>query len=65
MKAMPEKEEVKGERRPQIINKKRLIGIVQAAKRGDPGWRSRIDEWLLEVKEAYQEIFDLLEAKWI
>jgi hypothetical protein len=65
MRAVPEKPTLKRERGSQIINKRRLIVLVQAAKRGDPDWRAKADEWLLEVKEAYQESFDLLEAKWI
>jgi hypothetical protein len=65
MKIIPEKPESRTCGRGQIISRKRLIGIVQADRRGDPDWRSKTDEWLVEVEEAYHEKFGLLERKGI
>jgi hypothetical protein len=55
------------EHRAQVkfSDKKKLVGLIQAAKAGDPDWRSRADEWILEVKERYRQAFESLEKEWI
>jgi hypothetical protein len=49
----------------KLSDKKKLVGLIQAAKAGDSGWRSRADEWILEVKERYKQAFESLEKEWI
>jgi hypothetical protein len=55
------------ERQAQVkfSDKKKLVGLIQAAKAGDLGWRSRVDEWIVEVKERYKQAFESLEKEWI
>jgi hypothetical protein len=49
----------------KLLDKKRLIGLIQAAKAGDDDWRSKADEWILEVKERHKQTFESLEKEWI
>jgi hypothetical protein len=54
-----------GKGRFKILDKRRLIGLANALKEGDPDWEQKADDWLHDTKEAYHESFDLLEKKWI
>jgi hypothetical protein len=49
----------------KLLDKKRMIELVLAAKRGDEDWRSKADDWILEAKERYRETFESLEREWI
>jgi hypothetical protein len=49
----------------KLLDKKRLVGLIQAAKAGDDDWRSKVDEWILETKERYKQTFESLEKEWI
>jgi hypothetical protein len=49
----------------KLLDEKRLIGLIQAAKAGDEDWRTKADEWILETKERYKQTFKSLEKEWI
>jgi hypothetical protein len=67
LKATPEATLADLEKRAEerIISKKRVLELVQAAREGDSSWRSKAEDWLLEVKEKYRERFEPLEKEWI
>jgi hypothetical protein len=53
MRAAPQTPAAEIEKRVKVklISKRRMLELVQAAKRGDPDWRSKAEDWLLEAKE--------------
>jgi hypothetical protein len=67
IKAAPETTITEMEERAhvRIISKRRLLDLVQAAKRRDSDWRWKAEDWLSEVKETYHERYESLEKKWI
>jgi hypothetical protein len=67
IKAPPQSTIESLEKRAKVkpLSKKRMLELVQAAKRGDPDWRSRAEDWLLEVKGRYKESFESLEKEWL
>jgi hypothetical protein len=67
MKAPPQTTIADLERKAEfkLLSKRRMLGLVQAAKRGDQDWRSRADDWLSEVKGRHKESFESLEKEWL
>jgi hypothetical protein len=65
MKEIPERAPLKpGKGRFKILDKRRLINLVNAMKEGDEDWEEKANEWLKETKEAYHESFSLLKKRW-
>jgi hypothetical protein len=65
MREVPERSPLRlGQRKVRILDKRRLISLVNAIKEGDEDLEEKANEWLQETKEAYHESFSLLKKKW-